>query len=99
MTLNIWQEPLLKLLDQLGYSRNDISTAIQKHFSDLSEDQKTVFNRAAGYVWKKSPGAVKIFSDLKERDVVRSCRPECDIPKYSHPDVRIPLVLQSLGVG
>lgn len=66
--VNVWQEPLLKLLKQLGYNWHEIKSAILKQFPpgdpDTSADLRLVFNRAAGYVWQTNPDKVKIYSDV-----------------------------------
>jgi hypothetical protein len=62
----LWQEPLLRLLILLDYSRQEICTAILEIFPEdqqVSEDFKLSFNRAAGYAWKTNPDNVKIYSD------------------------------------
>lgn len=56
---NIWQEPLIKLLTELGYSQMEILGAVQRCFPKLSEDDKNVFNRAAASVWKTTPEKIK----------------------------------------
>jgi hypothetical protein len=64
-TVNMWQEHLLYLLKELGYTNSEVKSAVLSLFPpddpDTHDDLKTVFNRAAGYVWDVRPGGLKIF--------------------------------------
>ncbi len=68
VSANIWQEPLLKLLKQLGYSWEETKAAILNSFppgrTGQNPEIRNTFNRAASSVWNGNPNKIKIYSDV-----------------------------------